>query len=374
VIRVLHMMEGPDPGGAETILVELATHLGEGFESEGLVLVPGWIHSTLGERGIPTHTLPLERSFDLSWSVRLARLVRARGIDLIQSHEFTTNCYATLAARLARVPIACTVHGKVYYPGRYYRRAAYRWTARTADAFVAVSEDLARFLHRALGIPERRLRVILNGVDLSRFGAPATGREAARAAVRAELGLPADAFVALTVAALFEVKAHADLIDAAAVVLKARPGTVFLFVGEGPLEDALKVRAERLGVGKNIRFLGFRRDVPELLAASDAFVLPSLSEGLPVSVIEASAAGLPVVATDVGGTGEVVADGETGLLVPPRQPERLAAALGRLAADRAEARRLGEAGRERARTRFGLERMVADYRHLSSDVAADERS
>jgi len=370
VIRVLHMMEGPDPGGAETVLVELATHLGEGFESEGLVLVPGWIHSTLQEREILTHMLPLERSFDLSWAVRLARLIRARNIDLIQSHEFTTNCYATLAARLARVPIVCTVHGKVYYPGRYYRRAAYRWVARNADALVAVSEDLAGFLNRSLGIPERRLKVILNGVDMSRFGSAPAGRDAARAA----LGLPADGFVALTVAALFEVKAHADLIDAAAIVLRAHPGAVFLFAGEGPLEADLKARAERLGVAKSVRFLGFRRDVPELLAASDVFVLPSLSEGLPVSVIEASAAGLPVVATDVGGTHEVVEDDGTGLLVPPRQPERLAAAIGRLAADPAAARRLGEAGRERAHARFGLPRMVADYRSLYARLTGGDSS
>jgi len=364
MIRVLHMMEGPDPGGAETVLVEIAGHLGPGFESEGLVLVPGWIHSTLRERGIHTHMLPLERSFDLTWAVRLARLVRARGIDLIQSHEFTTNCYATLAARLARVPIVCTVHGKSYYPTRYYRRAAYRWAARKADAFVAVSEDLARFLNRRLGIPERRLRVILNGVDLTRYG-PAP---AARAAVRKALDLPADGFVALTVAALFEVKAHADLIDAAAIVLRTHPGALFLFAGEGPLEQDLRDRAERLGVAKRIRFLGFRRDVPELLAASDVFVLPSQSEGLPVSVVEASAAGLPVVATDVGGTGEVVEHDRTGLLVPARDPERLAAAIGRIAADPEAARRMGAAGRERAHGRFGLEQMMADYRRLYTQL------
>lgn len=370
MIRVLHMMEGPDPGGAETVLVELATHLGDGFESEGLVLVPGWIHSTLSERAIPTHTLPLERSFDLSWPVRLAKLIRARGIDLIQSHEFTTNCYATLAARLARVPIVCTVHGKSYYPARYYRRTAYRWVARNAAAFVAVSEDLARFLNQRLGIPERRLRVILNGVDLTRFGSVPDGRAAARAA----LAIPADGFVALTVAALFEVKAHADLIDAAAIVLRAHPGTLFLFAGEGPLEGALKARAERLGVAKRVRFLGFRRDVPELLAASDVFVLPSHSEGLPVSVIEASAAGLPVVATAVGGTGEVVEHDRTGLLVPARDPERLAAAIGRLAADPVAGRRLGAAGRERARGRFGLERMLADYRRLYAQLTDKYRN
>jgi glycosyltransferase involved in cell wall biosynthesis len=369
VIRVLHMMEGPDPGGAETVLVEIAHHLGPGFESEGLVLVPGWIQSTLGDRGIPTHTLPLDRSFDISWPFRLARLIRARGINLIQSHEFTTNCYATLAARLARVPIVCTVHGKNYYPTRYYRRAAYRWVARNANAFVAVSADLARFLNRRLGIPEHRLRVILNGVDLTRFGAAQGGRDALRAA----LGIPADGFVALTVAALFEVKAHADLIDAAAIVLRAHPDVHFLFAGEGPLEPELRNRAERQGVAKRVRFLGFRRDVPELLAASDVYVLPSHSEGLPVSVIEASAAGLPVVATDVGGTGEVVEQDRTGLLVPPRDPERLAAAIGRIVADREAARRLGAAGRERVRTRFGLERMIDDYRRLYSELTAEYR-
>ncbi len=360
MINVLHMMEGGEPGGAETVLVEIAANLGDGYTSHGLMLEAGWASHALTERGIPVEVLPLVRAFDFGWPRRLARLIRERNIHLIQSHEFTTNCYATAAARLAGIPIVCTVHGKNYYPERLYRRAATRWTAKNAGAFVAVSHDLSGFLTARVGIPEARIHTIHNGADLARFASPAKRRSA----VRKELGIKGDRFVCITVAALFEVKAHEVLLEAAAQMIQSHPHATFLLVGEGPLEAHLRARAHQLGVADHVVFAGFRSDIPDLLAAADLFVLPSHSEGLPVSVIEAAAAGLPVVATRVGGLAEVVEDGLSGTLVPAGAADALAHAIGCMAADPERTRHMAGAGQRVVRERFGMERMITAYTRL----------
>lgn len=360
MINVLHMMEGNEPGGAETVLVEIATHLHDGYRSHGLVLEEGWTHSALKARGIPVDILPLERSFDFRWPGRLARLIQDRDIHLIQSHEFTTNCYATAAARMAGIPIVCTVHGKNYYPDRLYRRIATRWAAKNAGAFVSVSHDLSRFLTDRIGIPAARIHTIHNGADLARFATP----EKRRAQTRKALGIPADRFVCITVAALFEVKAHKVLIDAAARLSAKAPHITFLLVGEGPLEAQLKTQAGQLNVDDTVRFAGFRRDIPDLLSAADLFVLPSYSEGLPVSVIEAAAAGLPVVASRVGGLSEIVEEDVTGNLVPAGDADALARAILGMAEAPSRARRMANAGQRAVRERFGMEQMIGAYTRL----------
>ncbi len=363
-MKVLHLIETAEPGGAETVFVELASRMRRGVESVGGVMEEGWASRALVARKIPVHVLPLRRSFDFGWVARLGRLIRQERVDLIHAHEFSMNCYATLAARIANVPVICTVHGKNYYPDRYYRRAAYRWVARRADAYVAVSEDLKRFLVRKIGIPSRRVITILNGVDMAGFGSPRQSRDQ----VRLRLDIPPSAFVVLTVAALFGVKGHKDLLKAAAGFVRHQHDAVFLLAGEGPLESDIRSLVEKLGLTGRVRLLGFRNDVPDLLAASDLFVLPSYSEGLPLSVIEAMAARVPVVATNVGGVGEAVVDGRTGLLIPPMVPEALVEAMLKLCRDGKLRSSLADAGFARVKQEFSIEGMVGAYDALYQRV------
>lgn len=360
MIKILHLIETTEPGGAETVLVELASGVGSGFTSVGGVLGEGWTSSQLENRNIPVFYLPLERSLDWRWVARLGKLIRLNKIDLIQSHEFTMNCYATLAAKRAGIPIVCTAHGKNYYPERYYRRWAYRWAARNASAFVAVSENLKMFLCKEIGVRNDEILTILNGVDLNHFDNPSYDR----GPIRASLGIANKMHVVITVAALFKVKGHIDLLNAASRLCQSRKDIVFLIVGEGSLEESLREQTKNLRISNNVKFLGFRSDVPQLLAASDVFVLPSYSEGMPISIIEAMAAGLPIVATNVGGIPEVVENGANGYLVEPGEPEALANKISTIVANRDVARCFGTNSRDRARSKFRLKRMISEYERL----------
>jgi glycosyltransferase involved in cell wall biosynthesis len=206
-------------------------------------------------------------------------------------------------------------------------------------------------------VPRRKVLVIPNGIDLSRFPAPPGRRPAA---VRR----------AIHVARLHPVKDQTTLLHAVRQVADAEPDFRLDIVGDGPAWDELAALHEKLALERHVRFLGFRGDVREMLGGADLFVLSSVSEGISLTLLEAMAAGLPVVATDVGGNREVVAHRETGLLVPPRSPEALAAAMLRLVRDPATARRMGAAGRERVEKQFDLRRVVQTYERLYLSLLA----
>jgi glycosyltransferase involved in cell wall biosynthesis len=185
-----------------------------------------------------------------------------------------------------------------------------------------------------------------------------------RERLRGELGVPPEAGLVLAVGRLNAEKGQSLLLQAAPAVLSRCPGTVFALAGDGPLRGALEQQAAQLGIAGQVRFLGVRQDVPALLAAADLFVLPSRSEGMPNALLEAMAAGLPVVSFEVGGVGEVLVHGVTGLLVPPEDADGLARAMLALLENEQERRRLGAAARERIRANHNMENMCLQYRLL----------
>jgi glycosyltransferase involved in cell wall biosynthesis len=315
----------------------------------------GWLRARCEQVGLETHIVPIAGVLDVRWLRQFSRLVRDRDVGLIHAHEFGANTYGTLAGRLTRVPVIATVHGRSYYADWGYRRLAYRIVSRAAG-MVTVSKDLKRFVVERTGASARRVRVVYNGIGLL---GPVSAE--ARARLRAELGIRDGERVVTVVGNLYDVKGHRYLLEAAPSVLRACPSTVFLIAGRGEREAALREQATSLGIGTRVRFLGFRQDVPALLAICEVFVLPSLSEGLSVAVLEAMAAAKPVVTTRVGGNPELVVDGQTGVLVEPADPPRLASAVTRILADPVEARRLGENGLSRVRSRFTIGAMVRAY-------------
>jgi glycosyltransferase involved in cell wall biosynthesis len=254
---------------------------------------------------------------------------------------------AALAARIPRVVVTVQLHMDV--PVTRPMRLQQQLIGRAVDRILPVSRHNALALEALLGWPRTRMEVIRNAVDAPAFDRPPNP------ALRAQLAGDPDRPMVLAVARLDPQKGHRHLLAAATDV----PGAMFVLAGDGPERPALEALASTLGVADRVRFLGTRDDVPELLAASDAVVLPSLYEGLPISALEAMAARRPVVATAIGGTDEAVVDGETGLLVPPADPAALAAALRRVLEDAALARRLGAAGRERVEREFSAGRMAA---------------
>jgi glycosyltransferase involved in cell wall biosynthesis len=224
---------------------------------------------------------------------------------------------------------------------------------------VPVSHDLAGFLATGLGLPGSALDVVHNGIPLAPVPDPSDTRER-RSKARAELGLPPDGALAVAVGNLYPVKSHATLVAA----LAQAPGLRAAIAGRGEEEARLREQALALGVADRLHLLGLRDDIDRVLRAGDVFVHPSRLEGLPLAILEAMSAGLPVVASRVGGIPEAVVDGETGVLVPTGDPAALAGALRHVLGTPGFASALGAAGRARAERLFSVEAMVSAYRRL----------
>ncbi|HVW18651.1 MAG TPA: FkbM family methyltransferase [Solirubrobacteraceae bacterium] len=270
--------------------------------------------------------------------------------------------WALAAACVARVPaVLATAQLFVDVEIPWTQRPQVWALSRRVDRLIAVSEHTKERFHEALGWPEERIAVVHNAVAVERFGGPPDP------AVRSEIDDGSGRPIALVPARLAPEKGHRHLLAAATKL----PGVRFVCVGDGALRDELAEEARRLGVSERVTFLGRRRDMPALLAACDLVVLPSLAEGLPLSLIEAMASHRPVVATDIGGTRELV-DGETGVLVAPGDPDALAAGIGALLADDDRRERLAAAGWRRARARFDSPAMVEGVLALYDSLLARE--
>jgi glycosyltransferase involved in cell wall biosynthesis len=359
-IRIAHVVQQLDTGGMERLLVEFARHADRAsFEPCFVAIGPsGAVAEELAACGWDVTALAEPPGLRPTIVYRLARLFHDRRVDVVHTHNTKPLLYAGPAARLAGVRgVVHTRHGRRHGASR--RQAlAFRWAARCADHVVGVSDDTGR-LCRGEGVDPRVVRTVPNGIDLERF--PVAGPDPSGPAV----------FVGRLVAD----KGVATLLRAARAVAAVRPAFRLAIAGAGPCEAELRGLAADLGIaGGVVDFLGEVRDVSGLLGRASLFVLPSLTEGMPLTVLEAMARGLPVVATSVGGTPEAVADGETGLLVPPGDATALAGALLRVHADPEGARRMGLAGRRRAEVRFDVRRMVSEYEALYRDALGCRRA
>lgn len=358
ICQLLHTLH---VGGAEVLAARLARRLRERWRFVFVCLDElGTLGEELRAEGFAVEVVG-RSGLDVGSAWRLGRLFGRHKVDLVQAHQYTPFFYA-LAARLMRlsgVPVLFTEHGRHQpdYPRRK-RMLFNRLALRRRDRVVAVGEAVRRALVANEGIPEGRIEVLYNGIDTDRFVPPSPGE---RAAARRELGLSPDDLAVVQVARLDYLKDHPTAVRAVGRVARQRPGVRLLLVGEGPERDKIEAEVRRLGLEESVLFLGLRKDVGRLLGAADLFLLTSTSEGIPLTIIEAMAAGLPVVSTDVGGTAEVVVEGQTGSLAPARDDAALAGAILRLAGDPALRRRQGEAGRQRAKDRFSEQAMAERY-------------
>ena len=364
MLNVLHLIPTLDRAGAEKQMVLLARGLPrDRFRVAVATLTRlGPLAADLRAAGIPV--TPIGKRFQLD-PIALARLVgllRARRCDVLQTWIFAAHSYGRVAARLAGVPVVVTAEMAVdLWKGRA-ERAIDRRLAATTDRVVGNSCAVVEFLRRA-GIPDDRLALIPSGI------ADEEPPPVDPARVRAELGWPGDAPLILFAGRLAPQKGVADLIAALDLLQHVRPDVRALIVGDGPLRQTLEDTAHAFDLDGMVKFLGHRDDVPRLLAAADLLVLPSLYEGLPNVVLEAMRFAKPVVATAAPGTTEVVADGQTGLLVPRRDPPALAEALRTVIQDRDLARRLGAGGRARVAAEFRADAMIARFAELYETLA-----
>lgn len=347
--RVVHVTGCLEMGGQEKLLIEFARHADRRrFELRFVSLAGrGALAADLEALGWPVTALDAPPGLRPGLVGTLVRLFRAWGAQVVHTHNERPLIYAAPAAKLARVRrVIHTKHGRG--TGNSRRQL---WltalAARFANEFVGVADDCAR-LAVAQGVPARRVRTLHNGIDTRRF------------AYRG----PCPDGPAVLVARLCPEKDVPTLLDAVALAVSRRPDFRLQIAGDGICLPELRRRAAELNLDGHVAFLGMVDDVPALLAGARLLVLSSISEGVSLTLLEAMACGLPVIATRVGGTPEVVADGATGLLVPPRDPSALAAALLELYADVGRCRRLGEVGRRRVEESFDVRRMVARYERM----------
>ena len=358
-LRVVTLLDYPDvSGGGERMAVTIAMRLDPSrFESvlcaTRSVGKPTF-EDDLRAAGVTIMKLDRRSRTDLAaWRPLFAYL--RDGVHVLHAHKFGSNVWGTVLGRLARLPVVIA-HEQSWASARSSTTSAHvrstidrELIARGADVFIAVSEADRRRMIEFEGIHPRRLRVIPNAVS-----APVpSGHD-----VRAELGIRADAPVVVTVCQLRPEKAVEVLVEAAALLRERQPELRVLVAGEGAERERLEPLIEELGLAETFVLLGTRQDVPDVLAAADVAVCCSDFEGTPLSVMEYMGAGLPVVATRVGGLPEVVEDGVQGILVEPRDPAGLADALARLLEDEPLRGRLGEAARIRQRTTFDLDGAV----------------
>jgi len=301
---------------------------------------------------------------NLSALLFLLRLMRTEQVDVVHTYYGRTRAHGRLAAILARVPVIISAEMAQAGPYSLKGWATERLFDYFTDHFVAVSEAARVHLFRTRQISPPKITVIYPGVDLVRFDIQET-----LPMVRYELGLPDHALVIGVVARLVPYKGHADLIAALPRILQTAPTTRLVFIGDGPAASDLRRQVHEVGLAEQVHFLGARRDIPKLLRALDVFVLPSHQEGLGLAIIEAMAAGLPVVATRAGGIPEVVIEGETGLLVEPGNPPELAEAIIHLLTNPDTRRQMGIKSRQRVEAHFTAQRTAANltalYCHLS---------
>ncbi|MEO1766411.1 glycosyltransferase [Thiobacter aerophilum] len=348
-MRVWHTESSLGWGGQENrTLMELEYLHGRGIEV-AVVTPPGArLAARAQEKGLPVHSVPMGRGLALDSLLALRRLFARHRPSHINTHSGRDTLLAGLAARSLwkRPHIVRTRH--LILPPTHL--ATYTWLPdRVVTVSQAVADDLAQ-----RGVPRARLRVVPTGVDLKRFD-PAQVTPTLRQA----LGLAPDVLLVGTLAILRNKKGHRDLLAAIPRVLARLPQVHFVIAGDGPQEAKLKAEAANLGLSAHVHFLGLRRDVPEILRALDLFVLPTREEALGTAFLEAQAMGVPVIGTRVGGVPETIREGETGLLVPPHDPERLAAALLELLENPGKRAAFARAARPWVAAHFGIEQMGA---------------
>lgn len=357
-LRVGHLTLGLETGGQEKLLVDFARHHDrDRFELVVLSLTGrGRLAEPLEELGVRVEHLDMAQGLQPRMVMTLARSLGQHKLDVLHTHDDKPIVYGAPAASLARVPVRIHTHhhGQLdSQAGRAERMIP--WLARLMDRFVCVSQDSLRYFRDEVGVAAKKLLTVHNGIDLERFACHGPDRRGP----------------ALAVGRLSPEKGHRVLLDAIPRLLKHCPDFRLELAGEGPLRGDLEKQALNLGIAGQVRFLGNVSNVAERLSHARLFVLPSFTEGISLTLLEAMSVGLPVVATQVGGNPEVVHPAQTGLLVPSNDSQSLAEAIERVWNDPPFGSLLGQAGRSRVESQFDIRAMVARYERLYLHPNAD---
>ena len=368
-IRVLNIITRLERGGAPQALLETIRRMSPDIHIDLATGQADEAHLDLTQEvidsGMPLIVIPtLRRSphplRDLQALRHLIRIIRAGNYDIVHTHTSKAGFLGRIAARHCKTTLVIhSPHGTIlegYFSSFVTKFYAYleRITAPLAKRIICLTaREIDQYLQAKIGHRDQYV-VIYNGINIDTFSTMTQPRQE----IRNSLNLTQEAVVCITVGRLVPVKGQINLINAFPKVMAQHPNTHLLIVGEGELHKELLQQVNHLNLTKNIHFLGWRSDIPNLLGASDIFVLPSLNEGLGLVLLEAMAQHLPTIATHVGGVPEVVEDGKTGLLVPAQSPHALTQAINQLIASPTQRQEMGEAGYQRAVNTFSIETTV----------------
>lgn len=365
-MKVIYLISGLGYGGAETQLLRLALRL----KARGCVVLvvsltpPKAYVEELESAGIPVFSLDIRRKLpDPRPIFRIAKLIRSLQPEIVHSFMVHANLFSRLVRMLVPVPVLICSARSTDEGGRS-RELLYRLTDPLCDLTTQVSQaGLERYIRVGVA-PLYKIRYIPNGIDTVRFRPDPEARKR----LREELQL-GSAFVWLAVGRFDILKDYPNMLRAFSHLIQVHPNTLLIIAGDGLLRPVMEELVSDLGLKDRVSFLGFRRDISEVLNAADAYVISSACEGMPNVLLEAGATGLPIVATDVGGNREVVRDGETGFLVPPRDSEALALTMLHLMNLSGEERwRMGEAGRQYIKGNYSMDRVVDIWEALYHEL------
>jgi len=359
--KILFVIDGLEFGGGERVFQQLAIGLKERFGIFIAATPAGKFEEGIKKINVKFYPVDMSSRFYLKPIQQLKGVIENEKIDLMHSQGARADYFARIAGRNIRslhnvCTVAMPVEGFDVGP---LRRMIYRkidsFTEKYVEKFIVVSDILKQMLVQKRGIPAGRTMRIYNGIELEHY-CPDTGNGQARR----ELGVSDDVPLVGAVGRMVWQKGFEFLIRAIPEVVQAVPDAKFIFVGDGPLKDQLIVKSEQLNVRSRIIFAGFRSDLKEILSAMNLLVIPSLLEGFPMVTLEGMAMAKPIVATKIDGINEQITSGESGILVPPRNPIALAEAILKLIHDKELSKRLGRSARNKVEKEFSVEKMIAE--------------
>lgn len=358
---ILHLIDTTGPGGAETVFINLATRLpADKYRAVVVIRGKGWVYEELQRRGVTPVILDSKGSFNLKYLLALRKLIRAEGIDLIQSHLLGSSVYSAMAGLLTRRPVVATFHGEVdVRPDERFGAFKFGLINAGCRHVVAVTDSLRDDLLARTRLSAEQTRVIYNGIDTDAFARAPSNH------LRERFGWQ-DAFIVGSLGNVRPAKGYDVLLRAAALLKDSAHDFRFVIAGQGSgeLYDSLLALRHQLGLDERVIFLGFVDDAPGFLAGVDLVMSSSISEGLPLSAIQAMAAGKPLLATRCGGYEGLIEDGIDGRLVAVNDPQALADGLLTLAADAPLRQQLAQAGRDKAVSQYGIDAMYRAYQSL----------
>lgn len=355
MINILYLFVTLPIGGAEEHLLTVLKNLDLTQYNPIVCCIreKGVIGEEIENRGIAIISLNRKsKSWDFRIVMDILKIIQTKNIQLIHTHLYHANMYGRIAALISKIPAVVTEHN--VYPKYKLRRRIVNWfLAKKSKKIIAVSEMVKKDITVRDWIKPSKIEVIYNGIDIDRFPSVVPKEEA-----RQKLGVPTDCFLIGTIGRLTDQKGQIYLINTIGIIKGIIPEIKLLLAGSGPLESDLKNIVSTKGLNEYVKFLGARRDIPDILKAMDIFVFPSLWEGLPMVLLEAMASSLPVVATSVGGITEILRNGINGIIVPPCNEGALVQAIIGLSKDKAKLKLLGEIGKKTVEDKFTASLMV----------------